>query len=166
PPAGGRRQVRVRASVPVHVGAARGAGVPGGVRSGGGGRGGPGGCRGRGLTRRFAPSSRREPVSRAATRSDHWCMTQTLPSRRADTVVIRAYRAIDHQACRQLWAELASEHRSRYPNGVDVGPAAADASAEMAPPGAVGFAGPREAAGDPGAGFEEYLTRLDLSGMW
>jgi GNAT superfamily N-acetyltransferase len=35
-------------------------------------------------------------------------------------------------------------------------------------PGLPGFAAPSaaESSGDLGAGFEEYLTRLDLSGMW
>jgi GNAT superfamily N-acetyltransferase len=100
-------------------------------------------------------------------------MTQTLPSRRAETVTIRGYRPTDHNACHQLWAELASEHRSRYPERVDPGPAAAvavPASEESVPAGPAGFsfAAPADGSGasDPGAGFEEYLTRLDLSGMW
>ncbi len=54
---------------------------------------------------------------------------------------IRAYRPTDHRECRQLWAELTEEHHHLYP---------------AAPP----------VSGDPGAAFEEYLTRLDLSGMW
>ncbi|MGI5179758.1 N-acetyltransferase family protein [Dactylosporangium sp. CA-152071] len=54
---------------------------------------------------------------------------------------IRAYRPTDHRECRQLWAELTEEHQHLYP---------------AAPP----------VSGDPGAAFEEYLTRLDLSGMW
>jgi GNAT superfamily N-acetyltransferase len=58
-------------------------------------------------------------------------MTETL---------VRPYRPADHQACRQLWAELAEEHAARY---------------EIANPGT-----------DPGAAFEEYLTRLDIGGMW
>ena len=66
-------------------------------------------------------------------------MTQT---ESAATVTIRAYRPTDHRDCRELWAELTEEHRALYgdsptPDGVD-----------------------------PGAAFEEYLTRLDLSGMW
>ncbi len=57
------------------------------------------------------------------------------------TVVIRSYRPTDHGACRALWAELTARHRELYEDP------------------AIGGA-------DPGAGFEEYLTRLDLSGMW
>ena len=55
-------------------------------------------------------------------------------------VTIRPYRPADHGACRSLWAELV-EHRNRlYGNH------------------------PHEH--DAGAGFEEYLTQLNLSGMW
>jgi GNAT superfamily N-acetyltransferase len=108
-------------------------------------------------------------------------MTQTLPNRRAETVTIRGYRPTDHNACHGLWAEFASEHRARYPDQPDVGrfgaaPAGSvpevpgEAPGELAPadPAGFGFAAPDERAGsaDPGAGFEEYLTRLDLSGMW
>jgi GNAT superfamily N-acetyltransferase len=57
------------------------------------------------------------------------------------TVTIRAYRPTDHSACRGLWAELTELQRALYEDP-DLG-------------------GP-----DPGAGFEDYLTRLDLSGMW
>jgi GNAT superfamily N-acetyltransferase len=120
-------------------------------------------------------------VSHPVAGSDDWRMTQTLPSRRADTVTIRGYRPNDHNACRQMWAELASEHLSRYPGHDGGGPGTAPtapasaasglpSSAESAPPGpaGLGFTGPAERSGssDPGAGFEEYLTRLDLSGMW
>lgn len=58
---------------------------------------------------------------------------------------LRPYRPADHNACRRLWAEL-TEHRAQLD--------------------------PRDGAGGSrgtesgGAGFEEYLTRLDLSGMW
>jgi GNAT superfamily N-acetyltransferase len=55
-------------------------------------------------------------------------------------VTIRPYRPADHGACRGLWAELV-EHRSR-------------------------LYGQRPAEADTGAGFEEYLTQLNLSGMW
>lgn len=55
-------------------------------------------------------------------------------------VTIRPYRPIDHSACRSLWAELI-EHRER-------------------------LYGRRPAEPDTGAGFEEYLTRLNLSGLW
>ncbi len=78
-------------------------------------------------------------------------MTQTVVSnRRADPVTVRSYRPEDHNACRQLWAELTAEYRALYPGRPYPGHA------------------PGEGAGasDPGAGFEEYLTRLDLSGMW
>jgi GNAT superfamily N-acetyltransferase len=57
------------------------------------------------------------------------------------SVSIRPYRPTDHNACRSLWAELIEVQRDLYEDS-DLG-------------------GP-----DPSAGFEEYLTRLDLSGMW
>jgi len=57
---------------------------------------------------------------------------------------IRPYRAVDHAAARRLWAELTNEHRALYPA------AAGDGNGE----------------GDPGAAFEEYLARIDLSGVW
>lgn len=67
-------------------------------------------------------------------------MTETLPAARTlSGVTIRAYRPADHNACRRLWAEL-TQHRNEL-NG----------------------AGPES---DGGAGFEEYLTQLNLSGMW
>lgn len=56
-------------------------------------------------------------------------------------VTIRPYRPSDHQACRALWAEFAEDHRRLYSD-------------------------PSLGGDDPGAAFEEYLTRLDLSGMW
>lgn len=58
---------------------------------------------------------------------------------RAAPATIRPYRPLDHHACRQLWAELTDHHQEIYG---EVRPA------------------------DPGAGFEEYLTRLDLTGIW
>ena len=61
--------------------------------------------------------------------------------RPAAPVTIRPYRPLDHRACRRLWAELIEAHREIYD----------DASLGGA---------------DPGAGFEEYLTRLDLAGVW
>jgi GNAT superfamily N-acetyltransferase len=71
-------------------------------------------------------------------------MTETLVrARRTAAVTIRAYRPTDHRDCRRLWAELAREHRELYEE--PDAPVAED---------------------DLGAGFEEYLTRLDLSGMW
>lgn len=57
-------------------------------------------------------------------------------------VAVRAYRPADHAAGRRLWVELTDQHRALYDDP--------------------GFGG----GGDPGAAFEEYLTRLDLSGMW
>jgi GNAT superfamily N-acetyltransferase len=87
-------------------------------------------------------------------------MTQTLPSTRGTAAVaIRGYRPADHSACRRLWAELTSEHRRLYPGAPPV-PAAT--------PAAVGDFGVVATVADAasGAGFEEYLTRLDLSGMW
>jgi GNAT superfamily N-acetyltransferase len=66
-------------------------------------------------------------------------MTQTLTPR--TTVGVRPYRPADHNACRRLWAEFVEQQRSLYNDPTLGGP-------------------------DPGAGFEEYLTRLDLSGMW
>jgi GNAT superfamily N-acetyltransferase len=57
------------------------------------------------------------------------------------SVSIRPYRPTDHSACRALWAEHVETQRDLYDD-----------------PGLGGS--------DPGAGFEAYLTRLDLSGMW
>lgn len=56
------------------------------------------------------------------------------------SVSIRAYRPADHSVCRSLWAELTQMRRDLY---------------DEPDPG-----------DDPGAGFEDYLTRLNLSGMW
>ncbi|MGH3655103.1 MAG: GNAT family N-acetyltransferase [Micromonosporaceae bacterium] len=56
-------------------------------------------------------------------------------------VTIRSYRPTDHLACRGLWAQFTEEHRRLYSD-------------------------PTIGGEDPGAAFEEYLTRLDLSGMW
>ena len=53
-------------------------------------------------------------------------------------VTVRSYRPSDHSAGRRLWAELDSQHHLMYGGSVD----------------------------DPGAGFEEYLTRLDVGGLW
>jgi GNAT superfamily N-acetyltransferase len=73
-------------------------------------------------------------------------------------VVIRGYRPTDHSACRRLWAELTTEHRQLYPGAPPV-PAAAPAAVDE-------VGGSTTRADVSGAGFEEYLTRLDLSGMW
>jgi GNAT superfamily N-acetyltransferase len=58
----------------------------------------------------------------------------------AEPVTIRPYRPLDHRACRELWAQLVRTKRGLYDDPTT------DA--------------------DPGAGFEEYLTRLDIAGMW
>ncbi len=69
-------------------------------------------------------------------------MTETLPdSRTRNAVTIRGYRPSDHNACRHLWAEL-TEHRNEL------------------------FGQVNRDETDAGAGFEEYLTQLNLSGMW
>src|SRR5690242_1498060 len=65
--------------------------------------------------------------------------TQVSPAKRVPALTIRAYRPTDHRECRQLWAELTAADAGLY-----------GATAED----------------DSGAAFEEYLTRLDLSGMW
>jgi ribosomal protein S18 acetylase RimI-like enzyme len=56
-------------------------------------------------------------------------------------VTIRAYRPTDHGACRALWAQLVERDRDLYHD-------------------------PTLGGSDAGAGFEEHLTRLDLTGMW
>jgi GNAT superfamily N-acetyltransferase len=69
-------------------------------------------------------------------------MTETLTaSRSLHGVTIRGYRPSDHNACRRLWAELTKHRSGLYgeQTGEDF---------------------------DAGAGFEEYLTQLNLSGMW
>ncbi|GAA3349733.1 hypothetical protein GCM10020358_72960 [Amorphoplanes nipponensis] len=53
-------------------------------------------------------------------------------------VTVRSYRPSDHSAGRRLWSELTNQHNQMYGDVPD----------------------------DAGAGFEEYLTRLDLSGLW
>jgi N-acetylglutamate synthase-like GNAT family acetyltransferase len=58
----------------------------------------------------------------------------------AAPVTIRSYRPGDHRACRELWAELTRARRTMY----------ADRTVDA----------------DPGAGFEEYLTRLGIVGIW
>jgi GNAT superfamily N-acetyltransferase len=67
-------------------------------------------------------------------------MTPSLAPPRT-TVTVRPYRPADHNACHRLWAELVEQQREIYDD-------------------------PTLGEPDPGAGFEEYLTRLDLSGMW
>jgi len=69
-------------------------------------------------------------------------MTEALTaSRNLHGVSIRAYRPSDHNACRRLWAELTEHRRGLYGEHSRGGP-------------------------ETGAGFEEYLTQLNLSGMW
>jgi GNAT superfamily N-acetyltransferase len=53
-------------------------------------------------------------------------------------VTVRSYRPSDHVVGRRLWSELSNQHNQMY----------------------------GEPVADSGAGFEEYLTRLDLSGLW
>jgi GNAT superfamily N-acetyltransferase len=55
-------------------------------------------------------------------------------------VTVRSYRPSDHSSGRRLWAELTRQHTRMY--------------GEDAP------------GDDGGAAFEEYLTRLDLGGLW
>jgi GNAT superfamily N-acetyltransferase len=54
-------------------------------------------------------------------------------------VTVRSYRPSDHSAGRRLYAELTVEHNAMYQT---------------------------QSRRDDGAEFEEYLTRLDLSGIW
>jgi GNAT superfamily N-acetyltransferase len=61
-------------------------------------------------------------------------------SERGRAMTIRSYRPSDHAAGRRLWVELTEEHRALYPGD--------------------------NGNGDPGAAFEEYLARIDLSGVW
>lgn len=59
------------------------------------------------------------------------------------SVTIRSYRPTDHSAGRQLWGELTQEHTALYENGSS-----------------------QDGVEQGEAAFEEYLTRLDLSGVW
>jgi GNAT superfamily N-acetyltransferase len=69
-------------------------------------------------------------------------LTETMVHPRgAAAVTVRAYRPTDHRDCRLLWTELTDEHHGLYTGGAPSGD-------------------------ESGAAFEEYLTRLDLSGMW
>lgn len=59
-------------------------------------------------------------------------------------VTVRPYRPTDHSAGRSLWTELTRQHQELY-----------------------GGAAPHNGyVDDDGASFEEYLARLDLSGVW
>src|SRR2546423_5607171 len=76
--------------------------------------------------------------------SKHDLMTEAATraaTRVAEPVTIRPYRPLDHRACWDLWAELIDTKRELYQD-------------------------PTIGGTDPGAGFEEYLTRLDLAGIW
>ena len=53
-------------------------------------------------------------------------------------VTARSYRPSDHSAARRLWSELTNQRNRMYGEPTD----------------------------DGGEGFEEYLTRLDLCGLW
>jgi GNAT superfamily N-acetyltransferase len=55
-------------------------------------------------------------------------------------VTVRSYRPSDHSAGRRLWSELTRQHQDMY--------------------------GDPGKPGDDGEAFEEYLTRLDLAGIW
>jgi GNAT superfamily N-acetyltransferase len=65
--------------------------------------------------------------------------TEVSPAAQVSALTIRAYRPTDHRECRHLWAELTAADAGLYGVAPD---------------------------DDSGAAFEEYLTRLDLSGMW
>lgn len=75
---------------------------------------------------------------------------------------IRPYRAADHNACRRLWGELVEHQGALY----------ATTSHSTAPHSTAPLSTTPGDRADPGdeddasAGFEEYLTRLDLSGLW
>jgi GNAT superfamily N-acetyltransferase len=56
---------------------------------------------------------------------------------------------LDHNACRRLWGELVEHTGELYGRSRARSNGNGDTEDD-----------------DPGAGFEEYLTRLDLSGMW
>ena len=53
-------------------------------------------------------------------------------------VTVRSYRPSDHAVGRRLWSELTTQLNEMYGGPAD----------------------------DAGAGFEEYLTRLDVGGLW
>ncbi|HEX6872953.1 MAG TPA: GNAT family N-acetyltransferase [Micromonosporaceae bacterium] len=75
-------------------------------------------------------------------------------------MTIRPYRPSDHNACHALWGEL-TEHRSRLH-----GDANRTVRERSGPRGAAELGGQSAPGPDAGAGFEEYLTQLNLSGMW
>jgi GNAT superfamily N-acetyltransferase len=97
------------------------------------------------LDRHRFPRSRVDAVNSLPRRRgmhEHERMTNGGGPGPPEGVTIRPYRPADHNACRRLWGELV-EHRGELYGRAD-GAGGADA----------------------GVGFEEYLTRLDLSGMW
>jgi len=65
--------------------------------------------------------------------------TQVSSATQVSAITIRSYRPTDHRECRRLWAEMTAADAGLYGS---------------------------EPLDDSGAAFEEYLTRLDLSGMW
>ena len=67
-------------------------------------------------------------------------MAETVPAQEL-AVTIRSYRPMDHVACRDLWTQFVEAHRRLFDD-------------------------PSLGGDDPGAEFEDYLTRLNLSGMW
>lgn len=69
-------------------------------------------------------------------------MAETSPAAGAASLTkVRSFRPLDHGDCRDLWAELVDEDRRLYDD-------------------------PNIGGRDPGAGFEHYMARLELSGMW
>src|SRR4029450_861656 len=66
------------------------------------------------------------------------CVTNQSQTVGMSPVTVRSYRPTDHSAGRRLWSELTNQHNLMYGETPD----------------------------DAGAGFEEYLTRLDLGGLW
>src|ERR1043165_295561 len=77
-----------------------------------------------------------------AERSMHEHVTETLGTTRVQPgVTIRPYRPFDHSSCRRLWGELVEHQLGLHRDSPFV-------------------------ERDLGAGFEEYLARLDLAGMW
>lgn len=83
-------------------------------------------------------------------------------------VSIRPYRPADHIACRRLWAELVDHRGSLYGRGGATGGQDRGSGQDHGNGQRRGNGQGRrdERQSDSGVGFEEYLTRLDLSGMW
>src|SRR5262245_46596455 len=87
------------------------------------------------------PAGRPGPPNKYRYRRDRSMHDHMTSTARNTATTIRSYRPSDHNACRRLWAELTEHRRGLYSGAGDSGR-------------------------DPGAGFEEYLTQLNLSGMW